>query len=233
MQTWFRTPIAIFCSGFIVVFSTVTPSADLNINFNRFADQMRNQFPAERIQVVNQWQELLEELAGHPDQDEHEQLRQINAFFHRNIRYQSDISLYKQNDYWASPMETLGHGLGDCEDWAIAKYISLRQLGISDDKLRLIYVRARIGGPNSRISEAHMVLGYYETPNAVPLILDSLIGNVLSATQRDDLSPVFSFNAEGLWAGQGTSRANASPLARLSLWRDVIDRMQQQGIVLQ
>jgi predicted transglutaminase-like cysteine proteinase len=230
MRTWFRTATAIFCSGFIAAIATVTTSADLNINFNRFADQMRNQFPAERIQVADRWQELLDGLTG---QTEREQVLQINAFFHRNIRYQTDQSLYGQNDYWASPLETLGHGRGDCEDWAIAKYISLRQLGISDDKLRLIYVRARIGGPNSRISEAHMVLGYYETPDAVPLIMDSLLGNVLPATQRDDLSPVFSFNAAGLWAGQGNSRANASPLARLSLWRDVIERMQQQGIVLQ
>lgn len=229
MQTWLRTAIAIVCSAFIVVFSTVTPSADLNINFNAFADQMRGQFPAERIQVVNEWQALLEELDGQP---ENEQVLRINTFFHRNIRYQRDETLYEQNDYWASPLETLGYGRGDCEDWAIAKYISLRQLGVSDEKLRLIYVRARIGGPTSRLSEAHMVLGYYETPDAVPMIMDSLIGNVLPATQRDDLSPVFSFNAAGLWAGQGASRANASPLARLSLWRDVIERMQQQGIVL-
>lgn len=229
MQMRLRTVIAAFCSGLIVIFSTVTPSADLNIDFVSFAEQMTSQFPAERVQVARHWQALLQDLDGQP---EHEQVSQINAFFHRNIRYQRDETLYRQNDYWASPLETLGHGRGDCEDWAIAKYISLRQLGISDDKLRLIYVRARIGGPNSRLSEAHMVLGYYETPDAVPLIMDSLIGNVLPATQRDDLSPVFSFNAAGLWAGQGSTRANASPLARLSLWRDVIERMQQEGIVL-
>lgn len=229
MQTRLRTAIASIGSGIIVMFSTVTPSADLNIDFVNFAEQMTGQFPAERVQVANRWQELLQTLDGQPERD---QVLQVNAFFHRHIRYQRDEILYRQNDYWASPMETLGYGRGDCEDWAIAKYISLRQLGISDDKLRLIYVRARIGGPNSRLSEAHMVLGYYETPDAVPLIMDSLIGNVLPATERDDLSPVFSFNAAGLWAGQGASRANASPLARLSLWRDVIERMQQEGIVL-
>lgn len=230
MKTWSRTITATFCSILIVTFSAMAPSADLNIDFSRFTYQMRDQFPAERIQVVHQWQALLDDLSG---QAEQEQILRVNTFFHHNIRYQRDIVLYGQEDYWASPLETLGHGHGDCEDWAIAKYISLRQLGISDDKLRLIYVRARIGGPNSPISEAHMVLGYYETPTAVPLILDSLISTVLPATERSDLSPVFSFNAAGLWAGQGATRANASPLVRLSLWRDVNERMLQQGIVLQ
>ncbi|WP_350563201.1 transglutaminase-like cysteine peptidase, partial [Psychrobacter sp. CAL346-MNA-CIBAN-0220] len=91
----------------------------------------------------------------------------VNDFFARNLRYQTDILLWKQNDYWATPLETLGRGLGDCEDYAIAKYISLRALGVSDDKLRLIYVKAKIAGTNK--TQAHMVLGYFATPNAQPL----------------------------------------------------------------
>lgn len=210
--------------------SSLLFSAELDINFRQLGEQMRERFSEDRVEVIERWQDLLEDLE---DEEEREQLLQVNDFFHRHVRYMTDAELYGEEDYWATPLETLGHGLGDCEDWAIAKYVSLRRLGIPDEQLRLIYVRAQIGGPRSPLSQAHMVLGYYETPDAEPLILDSLISNVLPASQRTDLSPVFSFNADGLWMGQGTAQAAGSPTARLSHWRDVLDRMQREGIQLQ
>lgn len=214
----------------MVACSSALLSAELEINFRQLSEQMRERFSEDRVEVIMRWQALLEDIASEP---EREQLLQVNDFFHRNVRYQLDEQLYGVEDYWATPLETLGHGLGDCEDWAIAKYVSLRRLGIPDEKLRLIYVRAQIGGPRSPISQAHMVLGYYETPNAEPLILDSLLSNVLPSSERTDLSPVFSFNADGLWMGQGPAAAAGSPTARLSHWRDVLDRMQREGIRIQ
>ena len=159
---------------------------------------------------------------------EQQQILIVNDFFARNLRYQTDILLWKQNDYWATPLETLGRGLGDCEDYAIAKYISLRALGVSDDKLRLIYVKAKIAGTNK--TQAHMVLGYFATPNAQPLILDSLITKVLPAAKRVDLSPVFSFNSQGLWANNST-KSVASPTARLSRWRKILEQTTQEGVM--
>lgn len=202
----------------------------LNIDFVVFERQMATRFGPDRVAVAERWKDLLAELAGQPAS---EQSVRVNEFFHRTIRYRTDEQLYRQEDYWASPLETLGHGLGDCEDWAIAKYIALRQLGVSDDQLRLIYVRARIGGARSPITQAHMVLGYYPAADEEPIILDSLISSVLPASQRTDLSPVFSFNSRGLWVGQGSAPAAGTPTARLSQWRDVIARMQQEGIQLQ
>ena len=206
------------------------PDVSLRINFPLLSELTRARFSEDRADVVLRWQELLEEINPQTDR---EQLLRVNEFFHRNVRYQTDQQLYGMEDYWATPLETLGHGLGDCEDWAIAKYISLRHLGIPDEKLRLIYVRAQIGGPRSPLSQAHMVLGYYATPNAEPMILDSLIATVLPAAERTDLSPVFSFNAEGLWVGQGPAPAAGSPTARLSLWRNVLERMRQEGVQIQ
>ena len=78
-----------------------------------------------------------------------------------------------------------------------------------------------------------MVLGYYPSPQSEPVILDSLISTVLPASERTDLAPVFSFNSRGLWVGQGTAAASGSPTARLSLWREVLVRMQEEGIKLQ
>lgn len=157
-----------------------------------------------------------------------EQLQLVNDFFNRHIRYAEDIDLWEQSDYWATPMETLGRRAGDCEDYTIAKYMSLIKLGIPAERLRLIYVRASIGGSQSRISQAHMVLGYYPTPQSVPLILDNLIPGIMQAEERPDLKPVFSFNSVGLWVGNNP-QSQADPTARLSRWRDVLTRMQKEG----
>lgn len=207
--------------------ATPTLESQLDIRFSLFNAQLHQRFPSlEATERASAWRDQLISLERAP---ELEQVTQTNYFFHRIVRYQTDDQLYEQDDYWATPLELLGHGFGDCEDWAIAKYISLRKLGISDQKLRLIYVRANLGWSNN--TQAHMVLGYYVTPNAEPLILDSLISDVLPASQRDDLKPVFSFNSEGLWAESGQQRANSSPTARMSPWRDVLDRMRHEGII--
>lgn len=205
-----------------------TLKSELEIDYSVMQKTMQQRFPSSvASQRLKQWQQLLLAIKS---KDEKQQIIEVNDFFHNNFSYKTDQALYGQDDYWATPIEFFGHGLGDCEDWVIAQYVSLRQLGIADEKLRLIYVRASIGGPHSSLSEAHMVLGYYATPNAQPLILDSLISDVLPAAERTDLKPVFSFNAEGLWAGQGSQRAKTSPTARLSPWRDALQKMNAEGI---
>lgn len=157
------------------------------------------------------------------DQPVDVQLERINQFFNIRTVFQSDLEAWGQNDYWATPLETLMHGHGDCEDFAIAKYFSLLSIGIPESKLRLIYVRARVDG----VWQAHMVLGYYERPAAEPLILDNLNGVIEPASRRSDLTPIFSFNGEGLWAGN--TRAGGDPTERLSRWRDLLARVRDEG----
>ena len=125
--------------------------------------------------------------------------------------------------------ETIGLGAGDCEDFSIAKYASLKALGLPVSQMRLIYVRARVGDPSRGIVQAHMVLGFYATPTAEPLILDNLVGDIRPASQRPDLYPVFSFNGEGLWVG-GAASSSADPTMRLSRWRDLLARMRDDGL---
>lgn len=156
------------------------------------------------------------------------QLVLVNSFFNRQIRFDDDLTIWGERDYWASPLETLGRGAGDCEDFTIAKYASLRLLGVPNERLRLIYVRARLGGP-AGVDQAHMVLGYYPAPAAEPLILDNLIDEIRPASRRPDLFPVFSFNSEGLWVGDAAS-SSADPTARLSRWRAVLERMRDEGL---
>lgn len=180
------------------------------------------------VLAVNQWREVLARAQSLP---ENEQLTRVNDFFNHRIAFVDDTEVWGKADYWATPLEALGRGRGDCEDFAVAKYVSLRSLGVPLDRLRLVYVRARIGGAGSGVSQAHMVLAYYPAPNAEPLILDNLIGDIRPASRRGDLFPVFSFNSEGLWVGSGPSeKASGSATARLSRWRDLIARMRAEGI---
>ncbi len=192
-------------------------------NLDRMQSLARERYGAQAEQTVTAWRRLLEESRNLPvDQ----QLNAVNTFFNRRIVYELDPAVWQQNDYWATPLEFMGRATGDCEDYSISKYMTLLLLGVPNEKLRMIYVRARTAGAKT---EAHMVLGYFEDPTGEPVILDNLITSVRPASRRPDLSPVFSFNNQGLWvAGQQTS--SADPTARLSKWREVLDRMKQEGL---
>lgn len=159
-----------------------------------------------------------------------EKLRRVNEFFNRRVQFGDDQQIWGKSDYWATPMETLAKGAGDCEDFAIAKYFSLLSLGIPVQQLRLIYVKARIGGPASTLQQAHMVLAYYASPDAEPLVLDNLITEIRAASRRPDLQPVFSFNSEGVFAG-AASNAAAGPggISGISRWQELLQRAHAEG----
>ncbi|QOR39131.1 transglutaminase [Billgrantia diversa] len=204
----------------------ITPTAlEARIDRARLRDRMQRLYGSSGLTILEEWFTLLDRLQG---VDLDLQLREVNDFFNRRVRWLEDVQIWGDEDYWATPLETMGKRQGDCEDYSIAKYVTLKELGVPGSRLRMIYVRARIG--RSQIVQAHMVLGYYETPTAVPQILDNLVPSITPATQRTDLDPVFSFNSQGLWAG-GSSQSRADPVARLSRWRNVIERMQQQGFM--
>lgn len=175
---------------------------------------------------VKAWRDLLTKAASQPDAAK---LRQVNDFFNRRIRFGEDSDIWGKQDFWATPLETLGRAQGDCEDFAIAKYATLKLLGIPADKLRLTYVKARIGGPQSTLVQAHMVLSYYPAPDDEPLVLDNLISDIRPASRRADLTTIFGFNAEGLWVGGATPRATSAS-QRLSKWQSVLARMREEGI---
>lgn len=175
--------------------------------------------------------ELTEEwmaLRQHTDDlSENQKLGKANNFFNDNIRFTSDLETWNVKDYWATPLETLTHRQGDCEDFSIAKYITLIHMGISASKLRLVYVKAILQNGQT---QAHMVLAYYPSLHAEPLILDNLNLNILPASKRSDLVPIYSFNSEGLWIGQDRDPKIKQAESRLSNWRDVTLRMKAEGI---
>ena len=176
--------------------------------------------------VVEQAQALVQQIERSGAQEELQRLKDVNDFFNRRLAFRDDAVTWGLPDYWASPLESLDKRAGDCEDYAIAKYFSLAAAGVPTARLRMVYVRARMQGQ----SLAHMVLAYYAQPGAEPLILDNLRPEVLPASQRPDLTPVFSFNAEGLW--QGVAGASAGdPAARLSRWREVLLKARAEGFL--
>ncbi len=173
--------------------------------------------------LLSEWRQL---ITNDPGGSDLEKLGRVNSFFNQRLHFDDDTRIWGEQDYWATPTETLQRGSGDCEDFVIAKYFTLLRLNISPDKLRLIYVRAHIGGIQSGYSQAHMVLGYYADGTDEPMILDNLIGEIRPASRRPDLSPVFSFNSKGLWTrGQ---KPVADPTTRLSRWRNLLLRLSNE-----
>ena len=158
--------------------------------------------------------------------DDEGRLAAVNSYYNRRIVFAEDSEAWGQADHWASPLEALALGRGDCEDYAIAKYFSLLAIGMPVARLRLVYVRAQTGAG----SQPHMVLAFYALPNSEPLILDNLITDVRPASRRPDLVPLFSFNSEGLWQGAGAQSAG-DPLARLSRWREVLAKARVEGFL--
>ncbi len=149
-------------------------------------------------------------------------LEKVNLFFNK-IKFIDDILHWKKKDYWATPVEFISSRGGDCEDFSIAKYFTLRALGVAESRLNITYVKAL------KLNQAHMVLTYYERPGAEPLIIDNLIDDILPASQRRDLLPVYSFNASGLWLakqrGRGKKVGSSSRLAR---WKSMLQRLPDE-----
>lgn len=165
------------------------------------------------------WQNLIVDIA---DDDEDEKLHRVNRFFNQ-LRFVDDIIHWKKKDYWASPVEFLITNGGDCEDFSIAKYYTLRQLGVPIEKLSIAYVKALT------LNQAHMVLTYYKSPDKTPLILDNLIPEIKPANRRLDLQHVYSFNGDNLWLSKKGRRSTLVGTSdQLKPWVQLQSRMGNQ-----
>jgi len=191
-------------------------------DFDRMEQLAAAEYGQDAVARIKAWRAMIDKNRTQP---ELAKLTSANSFVNDRILYATDMVVWGVQDYWATPLELFGKGRGDCEDYAIAKYITLRLMDVPVQKLRLVYVRAR-SGPQTF---AHMVLSYFETPTSDPLILDNLIDAIHPAQRRPDLFPVFSFNHEGIWM-EGERNPSRSPTSRLSRWRDVLQRMRREGI---
>ncbi|WP_020591926.1 transglutaminase-like cysteine peptidase [Kiloniella laminariae] len=119
-----------------------------------------------------------------------QKLDAVNRFFNK-WPYKLDQEVYGVSEYWASPNQFMKTS-GDCEDYSIAKYYALKELGFQDSELRIVILLDRIRGIG------HAVLAIYE-PNDI-LILDSLSNLILTHTKYRHYVPQYSMNATTRWA---------------------------------
>lgn len=186
-----------------------------------YLDQIGKEYGEYAKRRVTSWQNILKNDKNEP---ELKKLEVVNHFFNL-LEYRSDIHQWGREDYWATPLEFLIAGGGDCEDYTVAKYFTLIELGVPDDKLLITYVK------HLHLNVAHMVLSYYPTPESTPLILDNYNKEILPADKRMDLQPIYGFNGKGLWAakqrGLGNKLGKASDLKR---WSDLEGRMKDGTI---
>jgi len=181
---------------------------------NNYSDQAE-----QRGEALNR---LLESLQGKPVDT---QLKEVNRFFNQ-FEYAEDIDLWGQQDYWQTPEEFIGLQKGDCEDFVIAKYFSLRKLGVPDKRLYLTYVKAL------KKKVAHMVLSYFATPSSIPLILDNYNPYILRADKRQDLLPIYSFNAQSLFlnnAAAGLGKALPTDKIKNSKWKKLLSDIKRDS----
>jgi predicted transglutaminase-like cysteine proteinase len=114
-------------------------------------------------------------------------LSHVNSFYNKILPV-NDSTKYNVDDHWATPKEFLINGKGDCEDYAIAKYFTLLEVGIPKEKLYFGIVKVK-GETNY-----HMVLLYFENKKSIPLVLDNLSFKVVPFDIRKRLEPKVVFN---------------------------------------
>ncbi|MFA6187796.1 MAG: transglutaminase-like cysteine peptidase [Sulfuricurvum sp.] len=140
------------------------------------------------------------------DLDDMGKMEKVNDFFNQTP-YVSDKVNWGVSDYWATRLEFIGRDKADCEDFVIAKYFTLKELGVPTSKLFMTYAKS------IRYKSAHMVLTYYETPKSVPLVMDNYNYKILPASVRDDLIPIYSFSGDELFNAKQAQIGKMVPAA--------------------
>lgn len=219
--SWFIGLLSVFGIAFAFAQTVATLSSTLGSLSDAQIARLAQNFGAGARDRLTGWRDLMSN-PKHRALSERQKLELVNDFMNRTP-FKTDQEHWGKVDYWATPVEFLSTNAGDCEDFSIAKYFTLRAMGVADEKLQITYVK------EIRVyNEAHMVLAYFATPDAEPLILDNINKTIQPGSNRTDLIPVYSFNGSGLWlakeqSGRGQSVGSAD---RIGHWKDVQARMK-------
>lgn len=208
--------------GFWFLTSVISLSWAFDISFSdSYISKISKEYGDYAGKRLKGWENVVKENQG---KTEDEKLEAVNNYMNQ-MQFYSDISHWGKPDYWATPLEFIVSGGGDCEDFSIAKYYTLLALGVPDKKLLITYVKA------IDINQAHMVLTYYSTPESIPLVLDNLNKEILPANKRPDLLPVYGFNGTGLWQAKELGLGNkVGDSGDLKHWSGLQERMQSGKI---
>jgi len=175
-------------------------------------------YNAKAVKRLKLWNKM---MVRSTDLTDLRKLKAVNRYFNR-IKFLRDSQHWGKPDYWATMHEFIGTGAGDCEDYATAKYFSLKLLGVADSKLQLSYVK--LNSKRKKFDAAHMVMSYYSTPDAIPILLDNVNLRLKLATQRPDITPVFNFNANGLLKSKHRGKPSKTMQYSLSAWKRLMKK---------
>jgi predicted transglutaminase-like cysteine proteinase len=212
-----NTPTNVLIFFFICVCSLAGKETLFNLSDKILvaAEEKYGEFARKRLLS---WQTL---IRGDDSKNDREKMEKVNQFFNQ-MTFVDDIIHWKKKDYWATPVEFLATKGGDCEDFSLAKYFTLKAMGVPERKMNMTYVKAL------RLNQAHMVVTYYSTPDAEPLVLDNLVSEIKPSSQRQDLLPVYSFNGSGLWLAKARGRGKkVGGSDNLQQWQDLLERMPE------
>lgn len=136
-------------------------------------------------------QHALSKSGARGSSDKLQQLQIVNRWINRNIAFGEDQAVYRRPDYWAPASETLGRGIGDCEDFAIAKMELLAALGFARQDMRLIIARDLVRNADHAVLFVKVGGGSVMLDNATDRLLDGHLPN--------DYRPIMSFSQNAKW----------------------------------
>ena len=173
------------------LFGTVEFQMELKKQKNWLSAIERNRkkpifFDENRFNSSTLWKDLRQKAEGRPFR---EKLDIVNRFWNR-WPYRTDQEVYRKQDYWAAPYEFLSKS-GDCEDYCIVKYYTLKELGVPVDDMRIVVVRETIR------NIGHSILAVYQGDDIY--ILDNLSDSVRPAQRVRNYAPQFSVNEKYRW----------------------------------
>ena len=210
----------LFCVLFLALIVPISKGKNFHLD-TELLNKAEQKYGKSARSRLTAWEDL---IVSDNSQTDLEKLEKVNQFFNM-MEFVDDIDHWRVKDYWATPIEFIGTQGGDCEDFTIAKYFTLKAMGIKDEKLNLTYVKS------ITYNVHHMVLAYYSLPGSEPLILDNIVKDIHPASKRTDLLPIYSFNGTGMWLakqrGKGKLAGSSSQLQR---WQDLVQRMSEDNL---
>lgn len=216
--------IALGLVFFFTVQALVAEAVDLDhaAISKRVLKETEKKFGPEAVSRLIAWSDLIN---NNRDKSVAEKLKLTNNFFNR-IPIRNETALWG-HIHWSTPFEMLTRNAGSHADHVVGKYVTLEALGTSIDHLQITHVHSA-----ATSDPTYMVLTYRSEPKAIPLVLDTVNGEIISADKRDDLFPEDSINDNGLWLSNvqkdGRTDAQTEANAHIELWNEMNARMDKE-----
>jgi len=205
----------------VTIFSLLLQAKELKLNkrdINLIKESPNKKYIINRFK---KFKDMREKAANFPVE---KKLAYVNAFFNKILPI-DDATKYNYDDYWATRKEFIIEGHGDCEDYTIAKYFTLLELGIK--KQNLYFAVVQVKGKTSY----HMNLLYLDNPKAVPLVLDNLSFKVVPFPIRKKLLPKFVFNEYDahILTKTGLGKKVKVDWGEVNKWEVLLDRVYNKN----